>query len=268
MGASSGSGQDLTAFTFEARQMFTPSDGMAGDTTLMGPLLSQDTALTVGDHLEVVIFDGACRLVECVEFPLIDNGHADWVKVSVLGVLPSEVAPGSRATRIGMSDADSPTRGTPSPDRASSIPQIVPSEGFQGVQLGAGRTAIEASIGEPTSTRPGSAFYVDRDPTLILRYAADDTLEMIEIPYSGEGNEPHLGDIQLTARLLADVIDDLLRAGYVGRPCDIGYDFEAGFTVWSMGEIQLFEVDPSADRDDFRDVAEGVSIASPAYFGF
>lgn len=87
--------------------------------------------------------------------------------------------------------------------------EILPGVGVLGLRLGADRAAVESLLGKPSATHLGVAVYDDRDPALVLRYAEDGSLEMIEIPYSGCGNEVALGPVQLTYRLLDDVIEDL-----------------------------------------------------------
>ncbi|MEU9560669.1 hypothetical protein AB0D16_01265 [Streptomyces sp. NPDC048161] len=72
---------------------------------------------------------------------------------------------------------------------------------------------------------------------------------------------------QLTHRLIDDVVAELHAKGYTSTPCDIGYDFHAGFSVWSMRVLEAREVDPTAGEDDPRCVVEGVSVAPYGYFG-
>ncbi|WP_328754210.1 hypothetical protein OHA28_08890 [Streptomyces sp. NBC_00269] len=86
--------------------------------------------------------------------------------------------------------------------------------------------------------------------------------------YSGEGGnaEAQLDGFQLTHRFLDDVVSDLHARGYTSTPSDIGHDFHAGFSVWSMHSLWAPDLDPAASEDDERAVAEGVSVAPYAYF--
>ena len=103
----------------------------------------------------------------------------------------------------------------------------------------------------------------------IVSYDADGEVELIEVPHAGTvEHEATLGGIQLTGRALDDVRASLEEAGHTGRTSDIGYDFDTGFSIFSMGSIMVAEVDPSAAQDDERLVVEGVAVADPAYFGF
>jgi hypothetical protein len=64
------------------------------------------------------------------------------------------------------------------------------------------------------------------------------------------------------------VRSDLLGLGHSGRESDIGFEFADGFAIWSRGSLWLPDLDPSVAPDDERRIVEGVSVASPAYFGF
>ena len=81
-------------------------------------------------------------------------------------------------------------------------------------------------------------------------------------------HEVTLNGTRLTYRPLDDVLADLRASGYSGRRSDIGYDFADGFAIWSMASLSLSDLDPSVAPDDERDLVEGVSVASPEYFGF
>jgi hypothetical protein len=146
--------------------------------------------------------------------------------------------------------------------------EILPGVGVPSVQLGEDRAVVEVRIGTPTSAQASSAFYTEGDSRLVLRYSGDDKVELIEIPYSGEGHEATLNGIQLTFRPIDDVIEDLRQAGLVGRQSDIGFDFPDGFAIWSMGSLDLSDIDTSVSADDERLVVEGVSVGRRAYFDF
>lgn len=71
----------------------------------------------------------------------------------------------------------------------------------------------------------------------------------------------------MTLRPIDHVIEGLRKAGFVGRPSDIGIEFPEGFAIWSMGSLTLADVDASASDEDERLVVEGVSAGAPTYFG-
>ena len=146
--------------------------------------------------------------------------------------------------------------------------EIDPGRGVLNLELGVERAAVTQRLGAPTSLHEDSAFYSEPAPGLVLRFSARGRLELIEVPYSGNGHEVTLRGIQLTHRLLDEVVDDLRCEGFVGRSSDIGIDFPEGFAIWSMGSLAAQDIDPFARPDDERPVVEGVSIGTPAYFGF
>ncbi|SFY42846.1 hypothetical protein OH786_31850 [Streptomyces atratus] len=148
--------------------------------------------------------------------------------------------------------------------------EIIPGRGVELVMIGDHRTGVEERVGPPSlgpaADRP--AVYATT-PTLVITYAPDDTVELVEIGYSGQGGEAEASydGIQLTHRLIDDVVAELHAKGYTSKPFDIGYDFHAGFSVWSMRVLEAREVDRTAEEDDPRCVVEGVSVAPYGYFG-
>ncbi|MCX5504821.1 hypothetical protein OG887_36455 [Streptomyces sp. NBC_00053] len=148
--------------------------------------------------------------------------------------------------------------------------EIIPGRGVALAMIGDHRTRVEERVGRPA---PGTAAVrpavYDTTPKLVITYASDDTVELVEIGYSGQGGEAEAScdGIQLTHRLIDDVVAELHARGYTSTPCDIGHDFHAGFTVWSMRVLEAREVDPTAGEDDPRCVVEGVSVAPYGYFG-
>jgi len=146
--------------------------------------------------------------------------------------------------------------------------QIIPGRGIALVGIGERRAEVELSMGAPNVERESRCFYHDLDPPLVIDYDTAGTVELVEIACSSHpGHEVTLDGIQLTHRPMDDVIRDLRSVGFQSRPSDIGYDFPAGFSIWSMHSLSLADVDPEAS-DDERPVVEGVSVAEPAYFGF
>ncbi|HSX67404.1 hypothetical protein [Nocardioides sp.] len=67
--------------------------------------------------------------------------------------------------------------------------EIVPGRGVLNISLGMDRDSIAEVLGAPTSVQDDSAFYGEPDPGLVLRFSADGLLELIELPYAGNGNE-------------------------------------------------------------------------------
>ena len=59
---------------------------------------------------------------------------------------------------------------------------------------------------------------------------------------------------------------DLAARGYGYEPIDIGYRFEPGFAIFSMGSRSASDLDPAAGENDGRANCEGVSVAPYEYF--
>ncbi|MFD7878640.1 hypothetical protein ACFV5G_31885 [Streptomyces sp. NPDC059766] len=146
--------------------------------------------------------------------------------------------------------------------------EIIPGRGVALARIGDHRSQVEDRIGPPHHGPGGERAVYDTSPMLVITYAADSTVELVEISYSGEGGdaEAQLDGIQLTYRFLDDVVSDLHARGYASTPSDIGHDFHAGFSVWSMHSRWARDLDPEAGEDDERAVAEGVSVAPYTYF--
>ncbi|MEV4136303.1 hypothetical protein AB0J72_29560 [Dactylosporangium sp. NPDC049742] len=107
----------------------------------------------------------------------------------------------------------------------------------------------------------------DTSPCLVLTYAQDETVEVVEIGYSGGGGEEvYFDGVQLTFRFLDDVVADLAAKGHRYEPIDIGFRFEPGFAIFSMASLGAWDLDPAAADDDPRLVCEGVSVAPYDYF--
>ncbi|MET7399063.1 hypothetical protein ABZS66_36845 [Dactylosporangium sp. NPDC005572] len=145
--------------------------------------------------------------------------------------------------------------------------EILPGVGVAGVGLGDSRADVERRIGVPVHKRRSSKEVYDTEPQLVVHYLPDDTVELVEIGYTGDGGrEVFFDGVQLTYRFLDDVAADLAAKGYQAHPIDIGYRFEAGFAVWSMASRHAQDLDPDADDEDERLVSEGVSVAPFDYF--
>ncbi|MFJ9705715.1 hypothetical protein [Streptomyces sp. NPDC101234] len=146
--------------------------------------------------------------------------------------------------------------------------EITPGLGIDLVKIGDRRPQVEDRIGPPHHGPGGRRAVYTTSPMLVITYAADETVELVEIRYSGEGGdtEVNFDGVQLTHRFLDDVVADLHALGYTSTPSDIGHDFHAGFSVWSMHSLWARDLDPEADEDDERAVSETVSVAPYAYF--
>ena len=140
--------------------------------------------------------------------------------------------------------------------------------GIELVRLGERRVDVEARLGQPGSRQGDRAIY-DLIPALVVDYDDSGLVELVEIPYAGvPQHEVTLNGLQLTYRPLDEVRSDLLAIGYSGRESDVGYDFTAGLPSGPWGRFWLPDHNPSVPPDDDSQVVEGVSVGSPAPFGF
>ncbi|WP_214416986.1 hypothetical protein [Sphaerisporangium fuscum] len=145
--------------------------------------------------------------------------------------------------------------------------EIIPGHGVAMVKVGEARADVEGRIGVPVHGPGGAKAVHSTTPMLVISYTPDDTVELVELAYDGQGGEEVFFDgVQLTFRFLDDVVADLLAKGYTSVPSDIGFDFHAGFSVWSMHSLCAQDLDPDATEDDERAVSEGVSVAPFSYF--
>ncbi|MGI5185871.1 hypothetical protein ACQEVZ_57465 [Dactylosporangium sp. CA-152071] len=144
--------------------------------------------------------------------------------------------------------------------------EILPGEGVALAKVGERRADVERRIGGPVHPGRSSRAVYDTSPCLVLTYTPDETVEVVEIAYSGGGEEVFFDGVQLTFRFLDDVVADLAAKGHRYEPIDIGYRFEPGFAIFSMASMDASDLDPAADEDDPRLVCEGVSVAPYDYF--
>jgi hypothetical protein len=145
--------------------------------------------------------------------------------------------------------------------------RITPGVGIPGVSIGDDRQHVEGSRGAPTTIHGNVAYYTSAKPPFSVHYADGEVVELIELSFTGEGgDEVFFDDIQLTYRLMDDVVAELREAGLRGRPFDIGMVYELGFAIFSMSSIDAADVIPGADPDDERLVVEGVSVAPYSCF--
>ncbi|MEU6340985.1 hypothetical protein ABZ883_08540 [Streptomyces sp. NPDC046977] len=146
--------------------------------------------------------------------------------------------------------------------------EIIPGRGVDLVKIGEHRSRVEERIGLPHHGPGGERAVYNTSPMLVITYAADGTVELVEISHSGGGGdaEAEFDGVQLTYRFLDDVVSELHARGYTSIRSDIGHDFHAGFAVWSMHSLWAGDLDPTAGEDDERVISEGVSIAPYSYF--
>jgi hypothetical protein len=144
---------------------------------------------------------------------------------------------------------------------------IFPGEGVALAKVGESRETIESRLGPPVHPGRHSRAVYETRPMLVLTYTDDDTVELVEIAYAGDGGEEVFFDgVQLTFRFMDDVVADLAARGYQCEPTDIGYRFEPGFAIFSMDSRSAQDLDPDASEDDPRSICEGVSVAPYHYF--
>jgi len=146
--------------------------------------------------------------------------------------------------------------------------EIIPGIGIPGASIGDRRAAVESRLGTPNPNEDVRAFYFDREPNFSIHYAADNTVELVEVFHAQGHDEAFLNDMQLTFRLMDDVKADLERAGFIGRPVHIGLEYDSGFTLWSMGSLSPSALQPGSayDPEDTRAVVEGVGVAPVSYW--
>lgn len=144
--------------------------------------------------------------------------------------------------------------------------EIMPGVGVQAVKIGAPRGEVEQRLGPPAHGGNHSrSVYDSVDPMLVVTYDQDDVVELVEVGY-GLDHQVFFDGVQLTYRFMDEVMADLAAKGHLGSPSDIGFDFQAGFAIFSMASLSAGALDPDAPEDDRRRVVEGVSIAPYSYF--
>jgi hypothetical protein len=144
------------------------------------------------------------------------------------------------------------------------VVEILPGVGVARAKIGDQRLEVEKRLGPPHHPgRDSRAVYGDR-PFVIVTYAEDDTVELVELSYGGE--EVSFDGVQLTHRFIDDVVADLKARGHHGEPIDAGYRFEPGFAIFSMGSLATRELAPDAPGDEHGAISEGVSVGPYDYF--
>lgn len=147
--------------------------------------------------------------------------------------------------------------------------EVLPGIGTALAQVGQTLLQVEAVAGPPSVIQGQSAYWNEHTPAFVVHTDAEGFAELVEIDH-GDVGEPQatLHGIQLTFRLMDDVVGDLERAGFHGVPADIGWEYDEGFCIWSMASHRASDLDPNgtADPDDERLVVEGVSVAPISYW--
>ena len=148
--------------------------------------------------------------------------------------------------------------------------EIVPGVGLPVARIGQTLSDIEAVVGlaDDVQLDPDRAFWHRHYPGFCAHFDGEGVVELIEVYYSQGGREQvTLGGVQLTFRLMDDVVADLAAAGLQGRPMDIGFDYDEGFCVWSMSSLNPSDLTGGLyDPADERRVVEGVAVGAPDYF--
>jgi hypothetical protein len=145
--------------------------------------------------------------------------------------------------------------------------EILPGEGVATAKIGESRPAVESRLGPPVHPGRESKAVYETTPMLVITYTEDDTVEVVEVAYSGAGGEEAFFDgVQLTFRFIDDVVADLAAKGHAHEPIDVGYRFAPGFAIYSMGSRTAADLDPEAAPDDPRAISEGVAVAPYDYF--
>jgi hypothetical protein len=145
--------------------------------------------------------------------------------------------------------------------------EIMPGVGVAAAKVGEHRDGVERRIGKPLHPGRDSRAVYDQTPLLVLTYAEDETVEVVELAHSPDrGEQVFFDGVQLTYRFLDEVVADLSAKGYAYEPTDIGYRFEPGFAIYSMGSLWTGELLPDAPDDDDRPICEGVAVAPYDYF--
>ncbi|HWS33334.1 MAG TPA: hypothetical protein VN408_11385 [Actinoplanes sp.] len=142
--------------------------------------------------------------------------------------------------------------------------EIEPGQGVMLAKVGESRDVVESRVGPPVHPGRQSRAVYDTEPLLVITYAEDDTVELVEI--ANGGDEVFYDGVQLTFRFVDDVVAELAGRGLRAEPFDIGFAFEPGFAIFSMSSLPASELDPGAPDDDPRRIVEGVSVAPFDYF--
>ncbi|WEO98728.1 hypothetical protein A6P39_034415 [Streptomyces sp. FXJ1.172] len=67
--------------------------------------------------------------------------------------------------------------------------EIIPGQGVALVRIGDPRSQVEERVGSPYHGPGGQRAVCTTSPTLVITYTANETVELVEIGYSGEGGD-------------------------------------------------------------------------------
>ena len=126
---------------------------------------------------------------------------------------------------------------------------------------------VDDAVVNDIQADPDRAYWHRHVPAFVAHFDRDGVVELVEAYYSqGDQEQVTFGGVQLTFRLMDDVVADLEAAGMHARRMDIGFDFDEGFSVWSMSSLSTADLTGgSYDPDDERLVVEGVAVGTPSY---
>ena len=113
--------------------------------------------------------------------------------------------------------------------------EFIPGVGVAAARIGEPKVAIDERLGRPDQAGR-RAVYTGTEPMLIVHYDHRDTAELVEIGY-GVDEQVYFEGVQLTYRIMDDVVEDLARRGLRAHTMDIGYAFEPGFAIFSMSSL-------------------------------
>lgn len=147
--------------------------------------------------------------------------------------------------------------------------EIIPGEGLPVARVGQTRADIEASAGPPSSAEHRCLTWRQHAPPFAVYFDGRDVAELVEVYHGEKGqDQATFRGVQLTRRMMDDVISELAHAGVVGRRADIVAEFDEGFTLWSLLSLSPADIEPPSPTDPAPDddpVIEGVGIA-PAHY--
>jgi hypothetical protein len=86
--------------------------------------------------------------------------------------------------------------------------EILPGEGVALAKVGESRDVVESRVGPPVHPGRHRRAVYETSPMLVLTYTDDDTVEVVEIGYAGDGGDEVCFDgVQLTFRFVDDVVE-------------------------------------------------------------
>ncbi|SDS87378.1 hypothetical protein [Actinoplanes derwentensis] len=146
--------------------------------------------------------------------------------------------------------------------------EIQPGRGVAAARIGETRETVENRLGPPMHPGKVSRAVYDIGRLLVISYTGDDLVELVELPHdAGRGDEAFLDGVQLTWRLLDDVVADLAAKGYrYEQDESSSFLFEAGFVLFSAGSRTPRDLGLDAVENASRSVCEGVSVGPYEYF--